>query len=147
MISALAVRLGLPLVFGLVSGAIMLGLIIVGSDGTEPRGICEFVGGDGGFLPLNPNKGGTYSYSCDLNMPLAAFYILAIGVGLSVFVHFIIRLFPAVFYPFTSLRIPGKEIAPPGHRRAQARVTPRAGYILCCWQSGEGRYGARGEED
>lgn len=113
MISSLAMRLGLPLGLGLVSSAIMLGLIIIGSDGTEPRGICEFVGGDGGLLPLNPNKGGTYSYSCDLNISLAAFYISVLGAGLSVFVHFIIRLFPAVFYPFTSLRIPGKEIAPP----------------------------------
>lgn len=113
MISSLAVRLGMPLVLGLVSSAIMLGLIIVGSDGTEPRGICEFVGGDGGFLPLNPNKGGSYSYSCDLNISLAAFYISVIGVGLSVFVHFIIRLFPAVFYPLIGLRIPGKEIASP----------------------------------
>ena len=109
-ISFLALRLGLPLVLGMISSAVMLGLIIAGSDGTEPRGICEFVGGDSGLLPLNPNKGGTYSYSCDLNISLTAFYILGPGAGLSVFIYFVPKLFLALFYAFTNLRIPANKI-------------------------------------
>ena len=112
-ISLLALKLGLPLVLGLLSSAIMLGLILAGSDGTEPRGLCEFVGGDKGFFPLNPNKGGTYTYSCDLNISLTTFYILVLGAGLSVFIYFVPMLFSLVFYPFTKLRIPGNDIDSP----------------------------------
>ena len=103
----------MPLVLGLISSAIILGLIIAGSDGTEPRGLCEFVGGDKGFLPLNPNKGGTYTYSCDLNISLTTFYILVLGAGLSVFIYFVPKLFLVVFYPFTNPRIPKNEIESP----------------------------------
>ena len=103
----------MPLVLGLISGAIVLGLILVGSDGTEPRGICEFVGGDTGLLPLDPNKGGTYSYSCNINISLTAFYILVLGAGLSVFIYFVPKLFMALFYAFTNLRIVGNKIESP----------------------------------
>lgn len=120
MISFLALRLGLPVVLGLITSAIVFGSILVGSDGTEPRGICEFVGGDAGLLPLDPNKGGTYSYSCNLNIPLAAFYIFVIGAGLSVLFYFSFRLFLVVIYPFAGRRISRNEIEfssadEPGH--------------------------------
>lgn len=80
--------LGASLVVGFLLSTVVLGLIFAGSDGTEPRGICEFVDGAGGFLPLNPNEGGTRSYSCSVNMTLAAFYIGTLGVLLSVFVFY-----------------------------------------------------------
>lgn len=80
--------LGLSLATGLLLSTAMLGLILAGSDGTEPRGICKFVAGDDGFLPLNPNEGGTHSYSCNVNITLATFYIGMLGVLFSVFVFY-----------------------------------------------------------
>jgi hypothetical protein len=56
--------------------AIPVFLILAGSDGTEPRGLCEFVTGSNGLLALNPNSGGTVQYSCDLNWTQFASYIL-----------------------------------------------------------------------
>ena len=103
----------MSLLLGLISGAVMLGLILVGSDGTEPRAICEFVNGGNGFLPLNPNKGGIYSYSCNLNISLATFYILSFGAIVSVFIYYASTLLLVVFYPFTKLRIPRNDIDSP----------------------------------
>lgn len=80
--------LGASLAVGLLLSTAMLGLILAGSDGTEPRGICRFVDGDSGFLPLNPNEGGTRSYSCNVNMTPATFYIGTLGVLFAVFVFY-----------------------------------------------------------
>ena len=112
-INVLALRMSLSLAVGLVASALMLGLVLMGSDGTEPRGICKFVGGDAGVLPLNPNKGGTYSYSCDLNMALAALYILVPGMALSVLVYFVPRISLFARYPFTKRRLLGNDIESP----------------------------------
>lgn len=69
---------------GLLAGVLVLGLVLAGSDGTEPRGICDFVAGTGGLLPVDPNTGGSQGYSCNPNMGLAAFYSLGFGAMLSV---------------------------------------------------------------
>lgn len=84
---------GFSLALGLTVGVLVLGLMLTGSDGTEPRGVCTFVRGDAGHLSFDPNEGGTYSYSCDLNMTLAAFYILVPGSGLAVLFYLAARIF------------------------------------------------------
>lgn len=81
----------------------MLGLILGASDGTEPRGVCAFVAGDAGLLPLNPNEGGTHAYSCDPNVTLAAMYVALPGMILAILVHFMPRLFLSLFHPFGRL--------------------------------------------
>lgn len=81
----LSLRLILPFGLGFVLSALMLGLVLAGSDGAEPRGVCMFVAGDGGLLPLDPNTGGTYAYSCNLNVPLAALYVSLPGLFFSLF--------------------------------------------------------------
>ncbi len=102
--NSLALRASLSLLLGLIAGVLVLGLMLVGSDGTEPRGICEFVGGDAGLLPLDPNEGGTHSYSCDLNLSLAAFYILIPGMALSVLFYFSTGLFLSAWRPLAEYR-------------------------------------------
>lgn len=64
----------------LVLAAFPVVLILVQSDGTEPRGLCEFVAGSQGLLPLNPNAGGTHPYSCDLNWLRSAFYVVPLAM-------------------------------------------------------------------
>ena len=66
-------------------------LILVGSNGTEPRGICRFVEGSAGLLPLDPNAGGTHSYSCNLNWPQVAVFTVPIAILLVVPVWRILR--------------------------------------------------------
>lgn len=92
------------MLLGLVAGVLVLGLMLVGSDGTEPRGVCEFVSGDAGLLPLDPNEGGTQSYSCDLNLSLAAFYILIPGMALSVLFYFSAGLLLSAWRPLAKHR-------------------------------------------
>lgn len=118
-ISFLALRLGLPLVLGLVASAILLGLMLAGSDGTEPRGVCEFVSGDAGLLPLNPNEGGTYSYSCDPNLSLAVFYILVAGMALSVLFWILAGLFLPRWRPAAKQRNLGSDTGFPAADRDQ----------------------------
>lgn len=60
-------------------GLAILGTILIPTDGTEPRGVCVFVDGDEGLLPLNPNTDDTYVYSCDLNWELGVFYVSVFG--------------------------------------------------------------------
>lgn len=100
-ISVLAVRLSLSLALGIVFSAVLLGFMLVGSDGTEPRGICVFVNGDNGLLPLNPNNGGTHYYSCDLNISLTAFYVLVTGIMLAILIFYTPRIFLFVISFFT----------------------------------------------
>lgn len=88
----LVFRATLALLLGLLVSSTLLGLMLVQSDGTEPRGVCAFVSGDAGLLPLDPNEGGTYSYSCEPNAPLAVFYVLVPGTGLSVLFYFLAGL-------------------------------------------------------
>lgn len=65
-----------------VVAAVPVILILAGSDGTEPRGLCTFVEGSNGLLPFNPNAGGTHPYSCDVNWhPLAVFVLPAATVA------------------------------------------------------------------
>lgn len=82
----------------------MLGAILVGSDGTEPRGVCSFVAGDGGLFPLDPNLGGTLSYSCDPDFPLVTFYVTLVGLALSIPVYFIPRVLLFILDPVGRLR-------------------------------------------
>lgn len=113
--------LALSLAVGLLLSGIMLGFILAASDGTEPRGVCAFVAGDAGLLPLNPNEGGTHAYSCDPNVSLAAMYIAIPGMALAVLVHFIPRLLLSLLDPFGRLfvRRRGMETAGPDERRAE----------------------------
>ncbi len=64
----------------LALAAFPVALILAQSDGTEPRGLCEFVAGSQGLLPLNPNAGGTHPYSCDLNWLRSAFYVVPLAM-------------------------------------------------------------------
>jgi len=70
----------LALVCSVAIAAIPVFLILAGSDGTEPRGLCEFVTGSNGLLALNPNSGGTVQYSCDLNWTQFASYVLPLSI-------------------------------------------------------------------
>ena len=71
------------MILGLTVGTAMLLSILIPSGGTEPRGICDFVLNDAGLLPLNPNEGGTYKYSCNPKIFLMLLYI--IGPALVIF--------------------------------------------------------------
>ena len=77
-------RLVLPFGLGFLLGCVMLGLVLTASDGTEPRGVCMFVAGDSGFLPLDANSGGTNVYSCNLNVRLAVLYVALPGIVFTV---------------------------------------------------------------
>ncbi len=65
-------------------GVVILATILLPTGGTEPRGICDFVEGTGGLLPLNPDDGGDYSYSCNPDWSLTLFYIFGFGAPVSV---------------------------------------------------------------
>ncbi|CCQ74811.1 protein of unknown function [Magnetospira sp. QH-2] len=71
------------LVTGFGLSVLMLLSILMSSDGTEPRGICEFVKGDAGISAFNPNEGGKNDYSCIPNFLLITFYIMPFGVVFS----------------------------------------------------------------
>ena len=62
-----------------ICGTIVLSSIFLPSNGTEPRDVCIVVEGTQGFLPINPNEGGTIVYSCDIKWDLALFYIAVFG--------------------------------------------------------------------
>jgi len=49
--------------------------MLLPSGGTESRGVCDFVEGTRGLLPLNPNEGGSVVYSCDPNFGLLSWYV------------------------------------------------------------------------
>lgn len=59
-----AADLALSLAIGVATGFFLLVWTMSSSDWTRPAGVCDFVVGTGGLLPLNPNEGGTV-YSCN----------------------------------------------------------------------------------
>lgn len=79
----LGLRLVLPFGLGFLLSCVILALIVTGSEGTEPRGVCTFVAGDSGLLPLDPNDGGAHEYSCSVDLGLAVFYIFSMGMVIS----------------------------------------------------------------
>lgn len=81
---------------GVVAGVVPLVDDMWGSGGLVPRGICHFVVGTGGLLPLNPNEGGTVVYSCNPDWPLVTFYILIVAIPLAILLFTVIRLFRVV---------------------------------------------------
>ena len=70
---------------GILLSAITFGSILVGSNGLEPNGVCDFVEGSDGLLPLNPNLGGTIIYSCDPNWGPLVFRVFILGLVISMF--------------------------------------------------------------
>lgn len=71
----ITIELAVSLAVGLVASLAFLLSMLLPSGGTEPRGVCDFVQGTGGLLPLNPNEGGTIVYSCNPNFGLLFWYI------------------------------------------------------------------------
>lgn len=74
---------------GVLVGVIVVGQILWVSDGLQPAGVCDFDAYGEGWLPLNPNAGGSTVYSCTPNLGLFAFYaafpaLLAAAVTLAV---------------------------------------------------------------
>lgn len=106
-INARLAWLGISLAVGVLLSVAVLGRILAGSDGTEPWVICRFVAGDDGLLPLDPNEGGTRSYSCNVNITLATFYIGALGVLFSVFVFYgraVFNWVESIYYGLRALK-------------------------------------------
>jgi hypothetical protein len=83
------------IVLGGICGLIVLGTILIPSDGTEPREVCILVKGTQGILPINQNNGGSIVYSCDINWELALLYIAFFGFPLAmismILIWFIMR--------------------------------------------------------
>lgn len=71
------------MLIGLLVGVTGFLSIFLGTDGTRPAGVCTFLEGEGGLLPLNPNEGGSIAYSCTPNWSLLLFYGITPGVGLA----------------------------------------------------------------
>lgn len=65
-------------------GSIVFLSIFIPSNGTEPRDACTYVVGTNGLIPLNPNEGGTVSYSCDPNFGIIVFYILWVSGAVTI---------------------------------------------------------------
>lgn len=71
----ITIEFAVSMAVGLVASLALLLSMLLPSGGTEPRGICDFVEGTQGLLPLNPNEGGSVVYSCDPNFVLLLWYI------------------------------------------------------------------------
>ena len=81
----------ISIVLGLAISTAILLSILIPSGGTEPRGICDFVLNDAGLLPLNPNEGGTYKYSCNPKIVLMLFYIVGPALVILSIAFFVIQ--------------------------------------------------------
>lgn len=66
--------------------------ILIDTDGTFPRDVCEFLPGADGLLPLNPNSGGSVDYSCNPNIAVSAFYIGLPAIFLALVFHLLRRV-------------------------------------------------------
>ena len=77
------------ILIGVLVGVIVVGQVLWVSDGLQPAGVCDFDAYGEGWLPLNPNAGGSTVYSCTPSLGLFAFYaafpaLLAAAVTLAV---------------------------------------------------------------
>lgn len=71
----ITIEFGVSLTIGLAASLFLLASEMIYSDWTRPNGICDFVEGTGGLLPLNPNAGGTVVYSCDPDLALLFWHL------------------------------------------------------------------------
>ncbi|HEX6960137.1 MAG TPA: hypothetical protein VF194_19310 [Ferrovibrio sp.] len=85
-------RMIVSLLIGVSLPVVLIGILLIRSDGNEPNGMCERVLGQGGTLPIDMSRGGDVYYSCGLNWDYVAFNIGLPALGFAILAYLVLRL-------------------------------------------------------
>ncbi|WP_298725658.1 hypothetical protein [uncultured Ferrovibrio sp.] len=84
IIASLVIGFGLPV--------LLIGILLVRSQGNEPQGMCERIQGDGGTLPIDMSRGGDVYYTCGLNWDYVAFNLALPALGFALLAYILMVL-------------------------------------------------------
>src|SRR3546814_18668247 len=80
-------RIGASIFIGTAIPVILIGILLLRSQGNEPQGMCTRVQGSGGTLPIDMSRGGDVPYTCDLNWDYVFFNLGLPDIGFAVLAY------------------------------------------------------------
>lgn len=87
-IPAIMIRRALAcLAVGTAIPVILIGILLLRSQGNEPQGMCTRVQGSSGTLPIDMSRGGDVPYTCNLNWDYVFFNLGLPALGFAVLAY------------------------------------------------------------
>ena len=80
------------LAVGLALPVLLIGILLLRSQGNEPQGMCTRVQGNSGTLPIDMSRGGDIPYTCDLNWDYVALNIGLPALGFAILAYVMLGL-------------------------------------------------------
>ena len=85
-------RIGISLLAGIAIPVVLIGILLLRSQGNEPQGMCTRVQGRDGTLPIDMSRGGGIPYTCDLNWDYVFFNLPLPALGFAVLAYLMLGL-------------------------------------------------------
>lgn len=85
-------RIMLSLAAGIALPVLLIGTLLLRSQGNEPQGMCRRVQGRGGTLPIDMSRGGDVPYTCDLNWDYVFFNLGLPALGFAMLAYLLLAL-------------------------------------------------------
>lgn len=85
-------RIMLSLAVGIALPVLLIGTLLLRSQGNEPQGMCTRVQGRGGTLPIDMSRGGDVPYTCDLNWDYVFFNLGLPALGFAMLAYLLLAL-------------------------------------------------------
>lgn len=85
-------RIGVSFLLGTTIPLILVGILLLRSQGNEPQGMCTRIQGRDGTLPIDMSRGGDVPYTCDLNWDYVFFNLALPALGFAVLAYVMLGL-------------------------------------------------------
>lgn len=85
-------RIAVSLSAGIAVPVLLIGILLLRSQGNEPQGMCTRVQGRDGTLPIDMSRGGSVPYTCDLNWDYVALNLGLPALGFAILAYLLLIL-------------------------------------------------------